>query len=365
MCSWVPRAPRGRVRPGMLRHQPSGGPLALALPGGDLFPVPFLPVQSDAPVTTVFLTFLRASLFRPGPFLVIAAAALFVPRSGLSAQTTRSRWFPELRYFEAPAAGLREPTFALRGFWTDVFEDTSSPRERPAFAFDPNEDLSSEMQGEAALGGHIRLWEAATWEDGGIVLGVQSGVFGRFRLESSAADLVSSDWLVSFPAEWSRGAWSGRVRLSHWSSHLGDELVETTGAERLDFTSETLDAIVAYTVRGLRVYGGGGLVSRSSLENEDRLGPDFSDDVQARLGADGQWYLWRDETVGIEAAVDWQSWDRTHWNSRVSIVGGFTARTASGRWARLVGRFMDGPSPLGQFFRTDETLWGFELVISL
>ncbi len=316
-------------------------------------------------MTTPFLTFSRASLFRHGTCLVVAISILAVRGTGLSAQQTSSGWFPEVHYFEAPSAGFREPTFALRAFWTDVFQTTTSPSERPPFAFDPNEDLSSELQGEAALGGHIRLWEAASWEDGGIVLGVQSGVFGRFRLESSAADLVSSDWLVSFPAEWSRGAWSGRVRLSHWSSHLGDELVETTGAERLDFTSETLDALVAYTVRGLRVYGGGGVVSRSSLENEDRLGADFSDNAQARLGADGQWYFWRDNTLGIEAAVDWQSWDRTNWNSRVSLVGGFTARTAGGRWARLVGRFMDGPSPLGQFFQTNETLWGFELVISM
>lgn len=283
----------------------------------------------------------------------------------LQAQHTGSRWFPELRYFEAPSAGLREPTFALRGVWTDVFEDTSSPSERGPFAFDPSEDLSSELEGEAALGGHIRIWDAARWEDGGIVLGVQGGVFGRFRLETSAADLVSSDWLVSLPAEWSRGAWSGRVRFTHWSAHLGDELVESTGAERLDFTNETLDALLAYRSSGLRIYGGGGIVTRSSLENEARLGSDFSDNGMVRLGADGTWFFWRDRTFGVEAAVDWQSWDRTSWRHRISMVGGFTARTAGGKWVRLMGRFMDGPSPMGQFFLTDETAWGFELVIGM
>ena len=65
---------------------------------------------------------------------------------------------------------------------------------------------------------------------------------------------------------------------------MGDELVEA-GVERVDFTTESLEALVAYELGDFRLFGGGGLVVRSSLENEVQLGPEFSDDFLKRYRA--------------------------------------------------------------------------------
>ena len=204
-----------------------------------------------------------------------------------------------------------------------------------------------------------RIWQPVQWADGGLTLGIQAGVFGRFRLEVSSNDLVASDWIVALPAEIARGPWSGRLRLQHWSAHVGDELIEA-GVERVDFTTETLEALAAYGSDEFRVYGGGSLVIRSSLENEAQLGPAFSDDVLLRFGVDGLWRPWDGDAVTVDGGVDWHTSDRTGWGGQLSVRIGLTVRDGT-RMARLSGIYHQGPSPMGQFFLTNERYWGIEL----
>ncbi len=294
--------------------------------------------------------------------LVFASLGFVTP--GIEAQSlSGDSWFPDQGYFTAPQASMREPVFALRALWTPVFRGRFDPAERPPFDFLGQEGLDNELQGEAALGGAFRLWSPAQWEDGGLALGIQAGVFGRFRLELSSSDLVASDWVVAFPVEAAWGPWSARVRLTHWSAHLGDEVMES-GAERVDFTSETLDALVAYRTGLVRFYGGGGVVTRSSLENEALLGPDFSDDALVQLGADFEWLGWSGGDFGLDGGLDWQSADRTDWSGQLSAVLGMVVRDGD-RSAHLRGVFHDGPSPMGQFFLTDERYWGIELILRI
>ena len=278
-------------------------------------------------------------------------------------QAPGGAWLPARGYFAAPRASVREPALALRTLWSPLFRSRSAPAERPPFDVPGEGELDRELQGEAALGASVRLWSPVRWPGGGLSVGVQAGVFGRFRLEISSNDLVASDWVVGFPVEAARGPWSARLRLVHRSAHLGDELLEG-GAQRVDFTSEALEALAAYRAGAVRLYGGGGVVTRSSLENEARLGARFSDDALLRIGADFEWLPWRDGRLGLEGGLDWQSADRTGWRGRVSAVLGLRAR-AGERAAELRGVFHDGPSPLGQFFLTDERYWGIELVLRL
>ncbi len=295
----------------------------------------------------------------------LAFTALGLLASGIEAQSRAGEnWLPERGHFTVPHASLREPVFALRALWSPVFRGRADPAERPPFDFQGEARLDTELQGEAALGGAFRLWSPARWEGGGMTVGVQAGVFGRFRLEVSSSDLVASYWVVALPVEAGWGLWSARVRLTHWSSHLGDEMIEKAGTERVDFTSETLNALVAYQVGQVRLYGGGAVVTRSSLENESHLGPDFSDDALVRLGADFEWLSWSEGDLGLDAGLDWQSADRTDWNGQLSAVFGLTARNGD-RSAHLRGVFHDGPSPMGQFFLTDERYWGLELIFRI
>ena len=293
--------------------------------------------------------------------LSIPLALLLLPGVGLAQSVERDAWFPDAEYFSRPTASVREPTFAVGVLWSDVFRDRADPAERPPFALQGGSGLETDVQGEAALGGNVRIWQPAQWAGGGLTLGIQAGVFGRFRLEVSGNDLVASDWIVALPAEIARGPWSGRLSLQHWSTHIGDELLEQRVA-RIDFTTETLEALVAYGLGDFRFYGGGSLVVRSRLENEAQLGPDFSDDALIRFGADGRVRPWARDEVMVEGGVDWQSADRTGWASQLSVRLGLTVRDGR-RSARLSGIYHRGPSPMGQFFLTNEQYWGIELLL--
>ena len=293
--------------------------------------------------------------------LSIPLALLLLPGVGLAQSVERDAWFPDAEYFSRPTASVREPTFAVGVLWSDVFRDRADPAERPPFALQGGSGLETDVQGEAALGGNVRIWQPAQWAGGGLTLGIQAGVFGRFRLEVSGNDLVASDWIVALPAEVARGSWSGRLSLQHWSTHIGDELLEQRVA-RIDFTTETLEALVAYGLGDFRFYGGGSLVVRSRLENEAQLGPDFSDDALIRFGADGRVRPWARDEVMVEGGVDWQSADRTGWASQLSVRLGLTVRDGR-RSARLSGIYHRGPSPMGQFFLTNEQYWGIELLL--
>ena len=141
-----------------------------------------------------------------------------------------------------------------------------------------------DVQGEAALGGSFRIWQPLRWNGGGVIFGLQAGVFGRFRLEVSSSDLVASDWIMSLPAEAAWGSWSGRLTINHWSAHIGDEMIEGAGAERVDFTSETVEALGAYQYGWLRVYGGGGCGLSFELGERDTIGSDFLGRLPAERG---------------------------------------------------------------------------------
>ena len=117
---------------------------------------------------------------------------------------------------------------------------------------------------------------------------------------------------------------------------------------------------MAYGSDEFRVYGGGSLVVRSSLENEVQLGSGFSDDVLIRFGADGQVRPWARNEVTVDGGIDWQSGDRSGWAGQLSVRLGLTVRDGTHR-ARLSTIYHRGPSPMGQFFLTKEQYWGIEL----
>lgn len=288
-------------------------------------------------------------------------AFLLFPGVGLAQEGGRDVWFPDAAYFPRPTASVREPTFAIEALWSTVFRESTDPTERPPFNLRGGNGVETDLQGEAALGGDVRIWQPMQWADGGLTLGIQAGVFGRFRLEVSGNDLVASDWIVALPAEIARGPWSGRLRLLHWSAHVGDELIEA-GVERVDFTTETLETLVAYGFGDFRLYGGGSVVIRSSLENEPQLGPAFSDDLLIRFGADTRVHPWARDDVTLHGGVDWHSTDRTGWEGQLSVRLGLAVRDGA-HSAQLSAVYHRGPSPMGQFFLTNERYWGIELIL--
>lgn len=268
---------------------------------------------------------------------------------------------PRVRYFASPTADPIEPRFGIGLIMTDVLAEPGTERA----PFELAGDARSDWQAAAAIGGTLPFWRPATWPGGGIAVGAQAGVFARFRIELPSRDDLGQDWLVAMPIEAAWNNWSGRLRISHRSAHLGDEFVEETDADRIEFGGESIDGLVAYEFPRLaRVYGGGGWIFRSNTDDTSVLQDSGTQDrFVVQLGADGRWDV-GSPYVHALAGVDWQAAERTGWVRALALAGGLGIDVGD-RSLDLMLRYFDGPSSMGQFFVTPETFWSLELVASL
>ncbi len=142
----------------------------------------------------------------------------------------------------------------------------------------------------------------------------------------------------------------------HESSHLGDEtILRFTLGTLLQSSRDALELTLTYEVAELgRVYVGGGWNWNHSVSNESVIGWGGLEFDPGRIRPS--------LVVWPYAGADFRVTDLTN---RVagSLVGGAGWRVA-GRIIRLELRGHFGPSPMGQFFLTDELYWGFELVLA-
>jgi len=293
--------------------------------------------------------------------------ALLIPAAMWpGAAPAQSEWFPERRAFRGPAADPLEPRIAGGLVVSDLLEvRTEEPRERPPFSLgEPADDLESDLQATVAVGGTVPLWATPMGADGSVVIAPQLAVFARFRLEPPSRDEAGSDWVVALPVEVRFNALvAGRLRIVHRSAHLGDELLQTGGALRLEFSHEAVDGLIGVTpLPGLRVYGGGALIVRSQTFRWTDAGGgtvaptvDFDDrySLQGGIEAEGG------GTWGWRVAADWQAAQRSDWDSQIAAIAGVTTRVR-GRGLLLHARLQSGISYLGEFFLTDERILGVE-----
>lgn len=297
-----------------------------------------------------------------GPAVLPGLRAQALPAA---VEATTGAWFPAASYFAPPLADPSEIRMAAGLYGTDLFDPSKPSRERPDFTFSDPASMRRDVHGAVALGGTLPLWRAPERADRGLLFGVQAGVFARFRVEEPSRDYAASDWLVAMPVEFFVDRLSGRVRVLHRSAHLGDELMGTTGASRIEYGHEAVDALLAFTLTpGARLYGGGAWVFRSNTRNEPTLrslGERVLDVWVAQLGADGEWFPWADGRVGLLAGIDWRGAQESEWRGRTAAAVGLGARGEAGG-LRLLLRYFDGPSPVGEFFLTDERFWGLEVV---
>lgn len=300
---------------------------------------------------------------------LLALASTLAAAAPAAAQS--HTWFPAQRRFAPLVADPREVRLAGSLGVTDVLDPGKAPRERPAFAVVDPDDFRRDFEAFVALGGTVLLWGASDSPDRGIVLGAQAGVFARFRVEKPSRDYLASDWIVAFPVEWQNGRLSGRARILHRSSHLGDEFIFETGARRIEFGHEAIDMLLAYrALPELRFYGGGAWIFRSNTENEPnlrQLGHDIHDDFTLQAGVDGEWWFRAEQPrLSLVAGIDAQAAQRTEWRPQIAAAAGIGARGAPGARGglRILLRYFTGPSTLGEFFLTDESFWTLEAVVT-
>ena len=260
-----------------------------------------------------------------------------------NAQPARSQLLPTARYFMPLLADVKEPGFRAGARSIEI--QSSAP---PA----GGQDVIT--AGEVALGGSFGLWRFGRDSCDGLRFDLFSGVFSQFNLDVPTSDLLNTDYLVGLAFSARIGPWSGRLRVFHQSSHLGDELLlHNPEVERVNLSVEVVDLTVAGDwsagpVAG-RLYAGGGRVISSATA----LPPGM-----ARWGveitADDPWRLGGSQLLPL-AGLDVRNLEVHQWGPSVSVKTGVEWQVVEeGPAVRLLGLYMDGFMPFGQFFTSAE-----------
>lgn len=291
----------------------------------------------------------------------VAAALLLAFSPAGAQQSEESVLLPGVRWFEGGLADPDEPRISGALLRTDLLAGRGP--ERPPFSLADAAEAEREVQAAVTIGATIPLLQVARWEGGGVVLAGQGGVSARFRIERRSRDDLGQDWLIALPVEVRLADVSGRVRIGHRSAHLGDEFVAETDARRIEYGHEFLELVVARDLPELggRLYGGGAWIFRSNTHAEPvLLDADRSDRGVFQAGVEVSAFV--GGPVRLVAGLDWQAAERTAWRSRFAAAAG-TSFERGMRHVRILARFYDGRSAMGQFFATPERYWGIEGVI--
>lgn len=264
------------------------------------------------------------------------------------------RWKTWLRWLEPPP-GRRTVRFPSGDLFMAPLADQKQPRFHTTYQryrLDFGEfDIASVGFGETfGLARWPREREGDGWQ-----VGISGAVFAIFNLDAASKDLLNADYIVGFPISYRSGAWSGRLRLYHQSSHLGDEfLLEPQPGPpvtRINLSYEALELLVSRERHGLRVYGGDTrIVSSHTPLGRDR--------IHAGVEYRGARPRWR--TSRLIAGLDLQAWDETGWDRDWSLKTGFQFRSpyGEGRSLEVLLEYYNGHAPHGQFFTREVEYFG-------
>jgi len=144
----------------------------------------------------------------------------------------------------------------------DVFcpliADPKTTRSFAAYQRGNETDLATDIAAVGVADAFPFFRAAASRSGNGIQLGLAGAVFAQFDLGTASYDLLNADYLIGLPLTFRAGPMSGRLRVYHQSSHLGDEfLLRPNPPKRQNLSFESAEALLSIDVSALRIYGGG------------------------------------------------------------------------------------------------------------
>jgi hypothetical protein len=280
-----------------------------------------------------------------------------------------------LIFFHPPAfpAGPSPPDDVVILPMKDLFRPLTADPKEPRFAMGieyawaSSRDTTYWVPTVGATIGLIR-WPGATPDDG-LQINLSGGVFALFDLGTPSSDLIDADYVIGFPVTFRRDRFSGRFRLYHQSSHLGDEFVLHADPPpvRLNLNFESLEMILSYEYSRWRVYGGGEYLfakDPGSLKSGIlHAGAEYRHPIR-RLSQSG---LGRSYWV---AALDIKAWEQNDWAPAWSGKTGLEFDAIkdgekTGRQLSFLITGYHGFAPYGQFFNENVSSIGFEVELGL
>jgi Protein of unknown function (DUF1207) len=208
-----------------------------------------------------------------------------------------------------------------------------------------------------AFGGAFGIWglRQANGCDG-MQISMFGAVFAQFNLDANSADLLNADYFVGPEMTLRRGPWSGRLRLYHQSSHLGDEFLLNyaiaNGIRRQDMSLEIVDGLASLEDTWWRLYGGGGAVLVSGKDPDLSSRPGFFHWGLELRGPTFQPWSWlRSTSLRPVFGANFMSVQSNGWNVNTSLDGGLEwGGPSAGHRVRVLLEFQRGAVLFAQFF---------------
>jgi hypothetical protein len=194
-------------------------------------------------------------------------------------------------------------------------------------------------------------------------LGVQGGLFATMDIDSTPTRLINADYFIGPTLAIKDNQWDYMLRVSHTSSHLGDEFLlshDGIKIKRINLSYETAEAIVAYNFdNGLRPYIGGGYIVHA--EPSGYKTPEFIYGFDYRSTE----FLLDHYAKPIFGAYSKVS-SNFGWHPNLSIKGGleFQDKFVIGKELQLLLEYYNGHSIHGQFYKSREHYLGTSININ-
>jgi hypothetical protein len=189
----------------------------------------------------------------------------------------------------------------------------------------------------------------------GFQVSMFGAVFAQFNLDAPKRDLLNADYLVGPELALRRGRWSGRLRVYHQSSHLGDKFLLNYGIEHgvqdQNLSLEIVDALLSLEDEWWRLYGGGGLVVHSSRPDLTTTPGLVQWGLELRGPAWRPWAWLKKTSLRPVFGANFTSVQLTRWSLNTSLSGGLEwASPGSAHRVRVLLEYQRGAVPFGQFF---------------
>lgn len=190
--------------------------------------------------------------------------------------------------------------------------------------------------------------------------GWQLGMFAHFAsqfdLEGESYPLINTDFRVGFALSFRSGEFSGRAKVLHQSSHLGDEFIlQGNAPQRQDLSVELIDAVFAWERAGWRPYIGTSYLFHTSPSALNKWGFQAGLDYQGSRAV-----LFGGRLVG---GLDVRWHDENNWREGVSAKLGlaYGRPDPDRRGVTVLLEGYEGPAPFGQFYHDVISYYGLAL----
>ena len=191
--------------------------------------------------------------------------------------------------------------------------------------------------------------------DHGFQVDIEGGFIGQFDQDNST-DNIGWDGIYGLHVAWARpGGLALRLGVFHDSSHVGDELAERTGRQRINYTRQEFLLGVSYRFapewRTYAEYGSAFDLRNPELMKRRR--------VQGGIEYESSRRFWR-RRLGWYAATDLSLFEEDSWQVNTTVQAGVVLpRAELGRIFRVGLEYYEGRSQLGEFFQSREEYVGF------